>query len=613
MTTYGTFVLERITLKAKKVVFVYEPLSKTESATPLSSGGASHLEAAELSKRSQIFCFPRAESLEAKLYLSRYIHIDKARSVELECTTGWNDVEKLELRLRAASAGLRLHTADAVVVEGSAELAKSAHPKPGIMDLANLSPETNFKLRIPYELESHISEIVIRVDAEYSTSNGTFQFFSHSKIPIDLPLDVNVQDTFKPFALFSTFNIRTPDYKPLRLLSARLGESTSLSVQGPMGGQWPRIVFPKKAMSLQFTMKQKETGSSLKESLPLDIEYQCLNEQIEAVAESTMAAAIASSEYADLHRLICPVFADRLLYHITEPEFALIASRDQVNLPSFADFGWDEVLEAVSETRRFGLQSWLQSFHETYEKMLLGNINDSADLQALYSYSDALKPVDPSRTKRRITISVSIPTVHVIPIAALNIHGYTRTYLPTDSAWPVGEPRTATLSISHTRRWSTPAELKEAAGLEDEDGPLHFVYEVEANPDLWLIGGPRRGMFWQEEGEDEKIEFELLLVPLRKGDWAVPGVDVRAVRPPKRKDDGEAGGRRDSRAEMGNDAEAEGEPEITCECYYEDAFQRVLVVPDVRSTTVGLMNGGGTVLLDTIGREKKRELDAGHA
>lgn len=600
--------LERITLKTKKIVFVHEPLSKTEAPTPLNSGGASHLEATELAKRSQIFCFPRTESLEAKLYLSRYIHIDKIRSIEVECTTGWNEVEQLELRLRAASAGLRLHTADATVIEGTAELTKSSKPKPGIMELANLSPDTKFKLRIPYELESHVSDIVIRIDAEYSTSKGAFQFFSHSKIPIDLPLDVNVQDTFKPFALFSTFNIRTPDYKPLRLLSAKLGDTSLLSVQGPMGGQWPRIVFPKKAMSLQFIIKQKDKGSSAKEPLPLDVEYQCLNEQIEATAELTMARAIAESEFAELHRLVVPVFSDRLLYHITEPEFAAIASHDELSLPSFADFGWDEVLEAVPTTTRLGLQSWLQSFHETHEKLLVGNINDWIDIQSLHSHSDAMQPVDTSHTTRRITISVSIPTVHVIPTASLNIHGYSRTYLPTDSAWPVGEPRTATLSISHTRKWSSPTDLKEVAGLDEEDSPLYFMYEIEANPDLWLIGGPRRGMFWQEEGEEEKVEFELLLVPLRKGDWAVPGVDVRAVRPPKRRKEGESA-RRDSRADIAKDVEGEQELEITCECFYEDAFQRVLVVPDVRSATVGLMNGGGTVLLDTVGRGE-RELEA---
>lgn len=207
--------------------------------------------------------------------------------------------------------------------------------------------------------------------------------------------------------------------------------------------------------------------------------------------------------------------------------------------------------------------------------------------------------MDTSNITRQITISVSIPTIHVIPTASLAIQTYRREYLPTDTAWPIGEAKSATLTISHSRMWCDLDELKDVASIESGDAPIQFLYEVDANPDLWLVGGPKRGTFWQREGDDEKMTVGLLLVPLRKGDWAYPGVDVRPVQParPQKSEN-------QSRVQE-HDGE---EKEITCECYYEDAFQRVLVVPDVRGTTVGLMSRGGTTLLETVGRDESLEV-----
>lgn len=572
---------------------MYEPLSTKDDRSPLSFAGAAHIGPAEFPKRSHIFCFPRAESLGAKICLSRYIHIDKTRSVEVECSSGWNDADKIEIRLRAASAGLRLHTAEATIVDGPVELVWGDNPQPGLIELERVPSNTTFRVRVPYELESHLPDILIRLDVDYQSANGAFQFFSNSVIPIDLPLDVNVQDTFKPAALFSTFNVRTPDYRPLRLLSAKLGESSSLSVQGPMGGEWPRLVLPRRVMSLQFILKQKQTDQTgLKEPLALDIDYQCLNEQIEAVVETTMDTAISNSDFAHLRGLVVTAFTQRFMSHLSESDFSTIATSDELTLPPFSAFGWDDVLKALPPAPRSEFAQWLSGFHNDHSKLLLGNINDWSDMQALYGYPDAFKPLDSSRTTRHITIAVEIPTAHIISTASLSIHGHLRDYVPSESAWPVGEARTATLVISHTRKWCSPEDLQRAAELDTADDPIQFIYELNANPDLWLIGGSRQGTFWQKEGESQKIQIDILLVPLQKGKWAFPGVDVRAVQPLREKAQVQAERR-------GSLAAAEtAEDGVLCECYYEDSYQRALVVSNVKSATVGLMGDGGTMLLD---------------
>lgn len=54
---------------------------------------------------------------------------------------------------------------------------------------------------------------------------------------------------------------------------------------------------------------------------------------------------------------------------------------------------------------------------------------------------------------------------------------------------PVGQGLPMELSISHTRVW----DLVEASTTERS--ALEFRYEVQANPDVWLVGGQRKGHF----------------------------------------------------------------------------------------------------------------------
>ena len=351
---------------------------KHETPSPFSQSRPAPPDPVEISNRTPIFCFPRAESFEAKIHLSRSIHIDKIRSVEIWCNTGLNDTQSLELRLRAATAGLRLHTGEATVTEGNVSVSQPEKARPGIIELANISPGSSFKLRIPFEVESHMADILIRIDAEYTTDNGCFVFFSHANIPIDLPLDVNVQDSFKPFGLFSTFSIRSSNQKPLQLLSAHLGDTGMFSVRGPMGGPWPRILFPKKPMSLQYIIKKTGKGHETeKDVLPLELEYQCLDEQVEAIAEAALAKCVSSSNFAHLRMLLLPFFVEKLMQHIEPEALAQITSRDELALPSFEAFGWGDVLGALPSPTRSDVQQWLEQWHKVRYPILFGLVSCS--------------------------------------------------------------------------------------------------------------------------------------------------------------------------------------------------------------------------------------------
>jgi hypothetical protein len=145
-----------------------------------------------------------------------------------------------------------------------------------------------------------------------------------------------------------------------------------------------------------------------------------------------------------------------------------------------------------------------------------------------------------------------------------------------------------TLRISHTRRWASPSSLQSAANLTEVNEPIDFVYTIDANPESWLIAGQRRAHFTAKE--DEQLEWPIMLIPLKPGNALLPSIDIRAKIKP-RVEGMDKGGQ-----EMLN-------CEIDCLSYAES----VMVVPDVRSSTVGIGEMGvtsprGVVWLESSGQ-----------
>jgi hypothetical protein len=130
----------------------------------------------------------------------------------------------------------------------------------------------------------------------------------------------------------------------------------------------------------------------------------------------------------------------------------------------------------------------------------------------------------------------------------------------------------ATLRISHTRRWASPSSLVSAANLTEVSEPIDFVYTIDANPEVWLVGGQRRAHFTAKE--DEELEWAIMLIPLKPGNTLLPNVDIRAKIKPKEE-------------EKGKPSTTEVEI-LNCETDYLSYGESVVVVPDVRSSTVGI-------------------------
>lgn len=138
----------------------------------------------------------------------------------------------------------------------------------------------------------------------------------------------------------------------------------------------------------------------------------------------------------------------------------------------------------------------------------------------------------------------------------------------------VGQLIPAELLLRNTRRWCT------RENRENDGGALDFSYEIHANPEQWLVGARKRGNFTAVDGETKS--FAVLLLPQKPGHLLLPGVEVKSfVRS----------------ASTSTSATADGTPvqrkPLPSEVDYRNHGATVLVLPDLRKTTVSLGTGTG--------------------
>ncbi|KAF2826567.1 TMEM1 family protein-like protein [Ophiobolus disseminans] len=573
INTIGPYVVNKIILESKRIVFVHEPVQKSELTTPLGIMTPVSACALKAAKKARILCFPRAEAFDSRIYLSHFIHIDKPRHVEIECTSGWNEITRAVVRLKSASAGLRLRTAKAEVVVGDVSITDKSTP--GLLALGTMAANSSITLKIPYDMEVILQDLTIKMEIDYSTDKGTTQYFSAFTIPVDLPLDVNVHDHFKMNALLSKFNIKTANQTPLQLLKVDLQSSEAFHVHAPTRSTEPLYVFAKQPVAITYKITRKaiegtQSKLSAATSLALLVEYRCLDEDVRDRVSQMFALDAAQSAVHGLARLLVDTLKKQLEHRILPSQFEKIALLDRVDMGRFEDMGWSECLESLPIAMRKETTAWLQKWHESTRIIHL----QTGASQAITA------PTSP-RPPRQMVITVSIPQTHVLHTASLTL-----THSPSPEMAVCGQPIQTMLRVSHTRRWASPGPLASATNVLSPNDPMEFIYTVEANPEMWLVAGQRRGQF--SAREDAVHEWRILLVPLKPGVTLLPNVDIRPRPQSKAKD-----------------SAVEDREGLNCEIDYLSSGETVTVVPNLRSTTLGIGDasqaGGSVVWLEGMG------------
>lgn len=537
-------------------------------------------------KGPKLLVYQRSESFDVRLYSSRYMHLDRNRSLEFEFSSGWNAVTSGELHVRAATAGLRLQTSEAKVTKGSLELSRK--PEAGVVRFGTMHSGSFVKLTMPFNLEHEVNEISLKLELSYTTDKGTFFYASTPSISIMLPLGVNVQDVFKHKALFSKFTISSATSSPLRLLSSKLESSEVFQASGNTNFDKPLVVFPRQPATILYKIMKVAAASKVsptskrkvKSPLSLVLEYTCLEEEVESAVTCSLKKALENSPLRTYERLLVPIVIRELREHLSPYELERVAILGEVSSSivsgmkwrdHFSGLGWlvDQNQEVALSIEDF-IQNWL-----TKTPKILLNPNENIASRI-----------------RSIMIPVEVPSVTVVHTAVLKLldqPSLTSSFIIAAT----NQPLSASLSIKWTRIWDTET-VSEKTRQEDH---LEFFYEVVGHTDAWLIGGKRKGHFrvpntTTSTESTRNLKFPVVLIPLREGFLPYPSVEIKTAPIAKVITPGSNGAEQDLKES----------PVISCETDHKNAGEVIRVISDARKTTISLDASGpqgGAMLLES--------------
>ncbi|GKZ35154.1 hypothetical protein AbraIFM66950_005706 [Aspergillus brasiliensis] len=585
ITLQGKYFVDRIEMRAKNIVFTFG--GGKHASLPV--GFREAIEAEEEDSRPYIYCYPPPDGLQAKIVSPHFVNLEELRTLELELSSGWNDIKSGTLRVRPATAGLRLRTTETELVEGDIKI--EAHSDSGNIEFTRLKPNSFVRFRIPYTVEEHHPMLSARAEVAYETEKGRFTYSSVHNIISGLPISVNVQDVFKDSVLFSRFTISPAMLIPLRILKCQIPSSDIYEVQSSIGDSVALNVFAKQPASLLYKIRQRPDNiptPGARRSLRLSVDFTCVDDECLYAVEQTFKSSVATSKFHQYTSLLTSHIVETFRSQLSTSDMEVVGLVREVETLQYANAHWETLLSALKEPVD-GLKAWLMDWHKNHPVICL--------------------PEPPAVRSRHIVIPVDIPEIQVVHTAELRLANLAQQ--PPHAA--VGQMIAAELSIRHTRRWCSP-EHRENAG-----GPLDFSYEIHANPETWLVGGRRRGNFTAEEGETKS--FAIMLLPQKAGHLLLPGLEIRSFVPPSptspsslsqpqsQSSTTATGGQMMSpnpgqpMAAGSMTAAATGgaaavvplqRRPIPCEVDYRNHGETVLVLPDLRTTTVSLSLSGGS-------------------
>ncbi|MCJ1403199.1 hypothetical protein MMC11_006422 [Xylographa trunciseda] len=564
------YLLDRITVRVDNVLFAHD-LLPTEGSKFFAGSRTSTSSDGLVTLGPRTFIWPRQGSLDVRVSLYPHIHLEESRSVMCEIFSGENTILNGKLLVRAASAGLRLHTANAELTDGDSRI--SDRSQPGAVCFEQIPAHTFIKVRIPYRSDNEMKEISLRTEINYTTADGAFVYGDSHTLPVLLPLGVNVHDVFKRDALFSKFSISTSTSIPLRLLSCQLEGTEDFEASSPNMQTTDFCVFSRQPASMVCKISPKQRGGrtmdTLQSRLSMRIQYLCLDEEMLAVVIARFMASLRDSDFQEFSRPLSQWLSTSVRTKLSHESLESMGLLREVDMSVFQDLNWEQMVVALPLERRDPLLSWLVKWgHENY-------------------MIEIPREADEGKT-RTITIPVDVPQTQIVYQANLRVFGGTHERHDVGGTSAVGQCISAELRLQYTRRW----DMKREASARGQD-ELEFYYELDASPETWLIGGRRKARFSAKE--DEVLTFAVLLIPQRAGHLMFPSIEIKRL-----EHHGEASPETVSPPPRGLDGA------VACEVDYQSQGRSVLVVPNLSRTTVSLeaeAGGGGAWLVDSQSRE----------
>lgn len=328
-------------------------------SSSLPTGFREAIESEEDDSRPYVYCHPSPEGLQAKIVFPHYINLETMRTLEVELNSGRNNIKKGTIRVRPATAGLRLRVSEAEVVEG--DISITATNESGSIEFTEFGSGSFVRFRIPYTVEENHPVLFARAEVKYETDYGQFSYSSVHSVVSALPISVNVQDIFKHDVLFSRFTISPAMLIPLRILKFNIPDSDGYDVQSSIQGPVALDVFPKQPASLLYKIKPRENGEP-KGPLRLSVEFTCVDDECIDAVEKTFKTDIEASQFRRFSHLLTTHVVEAFRHQLSTSDMEVIGLIREVETLSYQSVRWENLLTALKGSVE-GLGDWLKEWH----------------------------------------------------------------------------------------------------------------------------------------------------------------------------------------------------------------------------------------------------------
>ncbi|EPE04151.1 tmem1 family [Ophiostoma piceae UAMH 11346] len=640
----GVYEIDQVRIKSRNLVLFHDrEVAQAKTAKAHTTAMAA---AAVANSSPKIFADPhvvlhqRTEGLDMNLSTCRDLQLDKNNFLELSLLSGWNDVKSCEIKIRAATGGLRLTTSESKIVSSSGGEAR-AFAKPvgaGIVCFDDIGAGESVTISFPFSIEQDALELCLKIEVTYTTEDGTFVFAKQPTISTALALGVNVQDVFKHNALFSRFTVSTATASPLQVYKSELLDSEYFTSEyGSDDNNKPLpFVYPKQPISLLYKIVRKagaisvghKTSDPRKTTMYIKLHYSVFQDQLDAALASSLAAAFAQESNVSVAPF-SKVASAAVLRHV----HAALTPYDLERTALLGELATGPVLGHVNWIKEFpGLGG-------STAEQLAGVMNGWLGKNAVLALPN-LEWKDAADLMRTILIPVDIPSITIVHTADIQLQPSATAVAieafeeekeqdeaeaeavnddsgaddnDNDSAISVSVPifcvnqlLPATLQLQWTRVWDTLDDAQEpgnstkkAATRAKRYSDIEFAFEVSAPMDAWLIGGRRKGHFvipapnedavGLSSTADSEATIPLVLIPLREGRLPYPSVEIREVQP----------------HEQGQEPSQQRDDEFVQQHHetdYRNLGETVAVVADRKRVTLSLDAsgpGGGPLVLES--------------
>ena len=475
INTQGWYEVDRLELEIGNLLFVHR--FQQDSGEGLSMRLRKH-------QVPSVMVYPRFDAVSLEIMPSTSIVLGETKKLSLVLHAGNVEMSCCKIRLRAASAGLRLNLHESTSLSS---LNIIREKESSVLELDDVDPKTSVAVEIPYTLESASDpSIVVKCEVKYDMQGDSFSFFKTCSTDVILPLSVNVQDIHRSSHWFSKFLIRPATLVPIVLWGCSIDDDSGTEVESGNDFNEPLMVFPHQPAT--WTVRLRQTDAQQDRRLRFNVRYQCLDELILNSLKRHLASALNQTPYAQPGSLLSTHLVQTIRNGWTEQDLEVAGLTQGIEMWRMQDLDWPSVLCAFDPNTKEKIRLWIEQWHSTISTV----------------------PIDMNQAPvRLLKLSVDLPSRPPVVETGFRLQS-------GSSIVPVGQPLVSELTFGTIVR-----------GHEINAQELDLSFELFAPSEAWLIGGRKKGSF---RATTEEMSLRVILFPQRTGTLLLPAIDVRCRR-----------------------------------------------------------------------------------